>query len=97
MKDRLKAQAAKIDALTLRERVFIFVAVLGVVGAIWQAALMGPLEAREERTSKQLTNLQERVTKLNESIDATASGLDDGMPDRLQRLNISPTLGVFGV
>ena len=88
MMARIKALVERFNALSLRERVFLGVAVMVVVGAIWQALLMGPLEAREQRASKKLENLRERVTRLDESLDATAAGLNDGMPERLQRLKV---------
>ena len=88
MMDRVNALVEKFNALSLRERVFLGVAVMAVIGAIWQALLMGPLEAREQRASKKLENLKERVARLDESMDATAAGLNDGMPDRLQRLQV---------
>jgi MSHA biogenesis protein MshJ len=88
MMDRFNALVARFNGLSLRERVFLAAALMVVIGAVWQALLMGPLEARETRASKKLTNLQERLTNLDESMDATARGLNDGMPDRLQRLKV---------
>lgn len=88
MMERIKPLVEKFNALSLRERVFLTIAVMVVIGALWQALLMGPLEARETRASKKLANLQERVANLDESMDATAAGLNDGMPGRQQRLKI---------
>ena len=88
MMDRATALIAKFNALSLRERVFLAAAVMVVLGALWQVLLMGPLQSRETRASKKLSNLQERLANLDQSMDATAVGLNDGMPDRLQRLKV---------
>ena len=88
MMDRFNALVARFNGLSLRERVFLAAALMVVIGAVWQMLLMGPLEAREARASRKLANLQERVASLDESIDATAAGLNDGMPGRLQRLKV---------
>jgi len=88
MMDRINALAEKINTLSLRERVFIAAALMVVIGAVWQALLMGPLEAREKRASTTLESLKERVARLDASMDATAAGLNDGMPERLQRLKV---------
>ncbi len=88
MMARAKALVDKFNALSLRERVFIGTAAMVVIVAIWQALLMSPLEAREQRATKKLANLQERVARLDESMDATAASLNDGMPGGLQRLKV---------
>jgi MSHA biogenesis protein MshJ len=88
MMDQIKGLIAKFNALSLRERVFLAAAAMVVIGAVWQALLMGPIESRETRASKKLANLQERLANLDQSMDATAMGMNDGMPDRLQRLTV---------
>ena len=80
--------AKKVDALTLRERAFVLAAVLAIVGGLWEALLAGPIQARERRASMQVESLSQRLGQLNESMAATADGLTDGAPDRLQRLEI---------
>jgi len=88
MMDRVHALAEKIDALTLRERVFVLAAILALIGGLWEAVLAGPLQAREQRASLKVENLSQRLERMNESMAATADGMNDGAPDRLQRLQV---------
>ena len=84
--DRVHELANKVDGLTLRERVFVLAAILAVVGGLWEALLAAPLQAREQRASLKVDNLSQRLDQLNESMSATADGMTDGTPDRLERL-----------
>lgn len=90
MKVTLKARAAKliksIDALTLRERLFVFAAALLVTGGAWEAFLAAPLEAREQLASRQVESTRERIEQLNASIQLAAQGMSDGMPNYRDRL-----------
>lgn len=90
MKLTLKARAAKlvksIDALTLRERLFVFAAALIVAGGAWEAFLAAPLQAREELASKQVQSTRGRIEQLNASIQLAAQGMSDGMPNYRDRL-----------
>ena len=86
MKERLTKLAATIDRLSLRERLFVFVALLVVLGGLWEAVLAAPLEARERAAAAKITALQSRLEVLNQSIVSTAEGLSEGMPNQLDRL-----------
>lgn len=90
MKLTLQARAAKlvksVDALTLRERLFVFAAALIVTGGAWEAFLAAPLEAREQLASKQVESARGRIEQLNTSIQLAAQGMSDGMPNYRDRL-----------
>ncbi len=88
MMERVQDVAARIDALTLRERAFVLAAILAVVGGLWEASLAGPLQGREQRASLKVENLSQRLGQLNESMSATADGLTDGAPNRMERLQV---------
>ncbi len=88
MMERVQEVAARIDALTLRERAFVLAAILAVVGGLWEASLAGPLQGREQRASLKVENLSQRLGQLNESMSATAAGLTDGAPNRMERLQV---------
>jgi MSHA biogenesis protein MshJ len=86
VKERLAKLAESIDRLTLRERLFVFAAVIVALGGIWEALLAAPLEARERAAAAQIGTLQARLETLNQSIASTADGLSEGLPNRLERL-----------
>ena len=88
MMERLNTLLAKIDALTLRERIFIAAAVLAVAVGLWEALLGAPLAAREQRASLMVDNLTKRIEQMNESMAATAQGINEGMPGNLERLKV---------
>ncbi len=79
-----------IDALSLRERLFVFAAVLMVMGGVWEATLAGPLAARKDIARNQIAAAAERLAQLDETIVITASGMDGGLTneqvDRVQAL-----------
>jgi len=86
MSARLKSIAQTIDRLTLRERLFLFAALVAVLVGAWEALLAGPLAAREKVAGETIAALRERLDKLNQSVAVTAEGMTDGMPGQLDRL-----------
>ncbi len=86
MKERLVNLAAAIDRLSLRERIFVFAAVIVVLGGLWEALLAAPLDAREHAAVANIADLQARLEALNQSIVTTADNLSEGMPNQLDRL-----------
>jgi MSHA biogenesis protein MshJ len=78
--------AARIDRLSLRERLFLLAAGLVVVGGLWEAALAAPLAAREAVAGQKVAALQDRLQQLDASIQAAATGMSDGMPRQFDRL-----------
>ncbi|HEX5048813.1 MAG TPA: hypothetical protein VFX89_16995 [Gammaproteobacteria bacterium] len=86
MKERLAKLAESIDRLTLRERLFVFAAMIVALGGVWEALLAAPLEARERAAAAKIDTLHSRLETLNQSIVSTADGLSEGLPNRLERL-----------
>jgi MSHA biogenesis protein MshJ len=85
-RQRVDATLKHIDALTLRERVFVFAALLMLIGAAWEGLLNAPLTTRTEAARQQLTATAERLEQLDEAVAVAAAGLDGGVSDRLQVL-----------
>jgi len=83
---KLKRLMQSIDALTLRERLFVFAAALMVVGGAWEALLAAPLEAREARASARIEETRERLAQLDEALAVAAQGIGAGMSDQFDRL-----------
>ena len=85
-RERLQALLQNIDALSMRERIFVFAAMLMVIGAIWEGLLNGPLEARTAVTQDKIAAIQERLEQLDEAIAVAAAGIGGGVGDRVEML-----------
>lgn len=86
MIERVVKLSQSVDRLSLRERLFLFAAALFVLGGLWEAVLAAPLAAREQLANGKVTALQERLRKLDESLNLAAAGASEGVPDQLARL-----------
>ncbi len=86
MRARVEKIMQTVDRLSLRERLFLFAAMLTVLSGAWEALLAAPLDAREEAAGNKITALQQRLATLNESITTTADGMNDTLPSALDRL-----------
>lgn len=73
MKAQLARLAERIDALSLRERGIVFVAILVVLYMLWDAALMGPLDASKETATKRIAVLQQEITAFDQQIAQVVS------------------------
>jgi MSHA biogenesis protein MshJ len=86
MKERVLKVIQSVDRMSLRERLFLFAAVLTVMSGAWEALLAAPLGAREKLASEKIQSLQQRLDTLNQSIAVTAAGMSEGIPTQLDRL-----------
>lgn len=86
MKERLLKLTQSIDRLSLRERLFLLAAGLFAIGGLWEAALAGPLAARERLANEKVTALQGRLVELDEALSAATAGVSEGVPDQLERV-----------
>jgi MSHA biogenesis protein MshJ len=88
MMSRLRKLEQRIDALTLRERLFLLAAGLAIAAGLWESLLTGPLAAREQRASKQVAALQQQLAQINDSIGTAAEGMNEGMAGNQERLEL---------
>jgi MSHA biogenesis protein MshJ len=86
LRERVTKLLRNIDALSLRERLFVFAAMLVVIGGAWEAFLAVPLEARELVATNKIQSTRERLATLDESVTVAAAGIGDGMSGQLERL-----------
>jgi type II secretory pathway component PulM len=77
---------ARIDALSLRERLLVLITVLVLIAALWHTLLMQPLEQRASETRAELTALEDRITAANRSLEEQILQLAGGGDE--QRLRI---------
>jgi MSHA biogenesis protein MshJ len=88
LRERLLKLRVAVDALTLRERLMLFVGVLVVAGGLWEALLARPLEAREAILSGQIMTAKNRLDQIDQAMNLAAQGIGDGMPAHLERLRL---------
>jgi MSHA biogenesis protein MshJ len=86
--DRLARILSRVDALTLRERLFVFAAVLVVMGGAWEALLATPLDLREALAASRIDDARKRLGELDASLDAASLGIGDGMSGQFGRLDV---------
>lgn len=70
IKRRYEALQARIDALSLRERALIFLAVTALLYLLWNSMLMSPLEKEQRVLLGQIETLRGEVQGLDEQVVA---------------------------
>lgn len=86
MRARLELWIARIDALSLRERGLLMLAVLAVLVGVWEVIFFGPLQREQATLQKQIATLRGSIADLNRSITnaATKSSEDPNVALRAQ-------------
>lgn len=62
----------RLDARSLRERVFVLIAVLALIGILWDAFLMGPVGRSRKQLGPEVATLRTEVDRINQAIEALA-------------------------
>ncbi|MHB8424981.1 MAG: hypothetical protein ACYDB9_07490 [Gammaproteobacteria bacterium] len=68
MQARIKQQLARVDELSLRERVILFVGILVALFVAWDVVLMSPTTLHEKSVQQRIDNLHSQIATLNKSI-----------------------------
>lgn len=87
MNPRLRQIRDRIDALSLRERVLIFLAAAAVVAYIWHLLFMAPLSQRQDMAQVRVQEVRERVADINASITETIRARESD-PDAQRRARL---------
>jgi MSHA biogenesis protein MshJ len=66
MKARIEQLRIRIDALSLRERGMLFIALIAILYMLAQLALFGPLEAQQKRSLERIGALQQEIAAFDE-------------------------------
>jgi len=74
LKVRLKPLADRIDALSLRERGIIFVAILGVLYFVAVNLMFTPIRAEQDRLQKQLQSKREQTQLIENQVQIVVTG-----------------------
>ena len=83
---RVAPQLAKIDSLSLRERLLVLLTALLLIVALWQTLLMHPLEQRAKETRAELAALEDRISAANSSLEEQILQLAGGGDDQRSRI-----------
>lgn len=67
IRDRLARAGSAIDGRHLRERVLLLLAVVVVLGLIWDVAVRGPLAERERVAADRVAGVESRLSALREA------------------------------
>jgi len=77
VKARLRQLAERFDALSLRERGLVSLAVLVVMYMLWDAALMSPEHLRQKQLVAQMYQLNERMVEVDAQLQTLTASLGD--------------------
>ncbi len=74
MKERLARIQTRIDELSLRERVMVFLVAIGMAALLWQEIAMGPVEARQRELLQRLERIRGEITAYDAQAQAIIQG-----------------------
>lgn len=66
---KLKSLQARVDKLSLRERLLVFASVLMLLGSAWYLGLMQPLAQRATNSRTEIESVQSRINTANQSLE----------------------------
>ncbi len=82
----IQPMLAKIDALSVRERVLVLITVLVLIAATWHTLLMQPLEQRAAETRAELEALEQRIAAANQNLEDQILQLAGGGDEQRARI-----------
>jgi MSHA biogenesis protein MshJ len=92
MKQWWTAQAARIDALSLRERIFLFVSFIVVDLAVMDAAWLSPAQATHKLLSQRVASQGVELQRLRSELSAKGQPADVMRPLQLERAALEAQL-----
>ena len=96
MSQRLRQMRDRVDAMSLRERVLVFLAAAAVVAYLWHALFMNPLSQRQDIAQERVGNLRDSVAQINSSISDTVRARESD-PDASRRARLNELEGELAV
>jgi MSHA biogenesis protein MshJ len=80
----LKQLAARLDALTLRERGFVLIAIVAVLFMLWDTFMMQPLYHEQEANEQKIAGKRESIDRLAQTLQQVTQRSDSNPNERLQ-------------
>lgn len=90
MKQRWNQLAARIDALSQRERLLVFAAVLAVLAFLGQAVLLAPLQRKQDLLKNQISLQRASLAETESAIERKVADAEAD-PDQALRTRLSAT------
>ncbi len=93
MKAKLLATRERLDAMSLRERVLIFLMLVGVLIALTVTSALDPLLARQKKLSQKLVQTQAQIEAIEAQMNALAeaSKIDPDQGNKLRLAQLETT------
>jgi MSHA biogenesis protein MshJ len=88
IRKQFESLQARVDALSLRERAIIFVAVAAILFMIWDTLFMSPLDSEQRDLLKQLQTIRAEISALDEQTLAVMAEHNVD-PNRAEREQLS--------
>lgn len=83
---RVEPLLAKVDALSLRERLLVLLTCLMLIAAMWYALLMQPLAQRATQSRTEIVALEDRIAAANRGLEEQILQLGGGGIDQRSRI-----------
>ena len=88
MKERLNALRAKLDAMSVRERVMVFAAAVALVTFFLYSVVLGPLMARQDELRARIIQQQDNISGIDAEITTQVKAYDLD-PDKDSRAHLA--------
>ncbi|HEB93662.1 MAG TPA: hypothetical protein ENI94_09405 [Gammaproteobacteria bacterium] len=92
MKARIQQLAERFDALSLRERALVLLAILVVMYMLWDAVLMSPEHVRQKQRVGQMYQLNERMVVVDTQLQTLTVSLGDSEVHRQRIVELREAL-----
>ena len=91
---RFEALQSRIDALSLRERAIIFIALSAFIYLVWNTLLINPLERDNKSMQSQLQRIRDDIAALDDQIAAVMNqqSIDPNKTERDQLIKLDRQL-----
>lgn len=93
----LETARVRIDAMSLRERALLFLALMVILFMVWDSLLMAPLEARKEAQLTRLETVRDQINSANAQIQTVLDrrNSDPNAPLRSELARIDAQIGAL--
>lgn len=84
IRQQLTQLAARLDALTLRERGFVLIAIIAVLFLLWDTFMMQPLYREQDVTEQKIAEKRQSIERLAQTLQEVTQRSGNNPNDRLR-------------